>query len=65
MGSEQDFLFKIIDELGIKPSFNLRDNFDKILFVEGQDDCTFYKLIASTLLNMDLKNIFDITMWRK
>lgn len=57
VGSEQDFLFKIIDELGIKPSFNLRDNFDKILFVEGQDDCTFYKLIASTLLNMDLKNI--------
>ena len=56
-GNEQDFLFKIIDELGIKPSFNLRDNFDKILFVEGQDDGTFYKLIASTLLNMDLKNI--------
>ena len=57
VGNEQDFLFKIIDELGIKPSFNLRDNFDKILFVEGQDDGTFYKLIASTLLNMDLKNI--------
>lgn len=56
-GYEQEFLFKIIDELGIKPSFNLRDNFDKILFVEGQDDGTFYKLIASTLLNMDLKNI--------
>jgi hypothetical protein len=29
VGNEQDFLFKI-DELGIKPSFNLRDNFDKI-----------------------------------
>lgn len=56
-GSEQAFLFKVIDELGIKPSFNLRDHFDKILFVEGQDDGTFYKLIASTLLNMDLKNI--------
>jgi len=56
-GNEQEFLFKIIDELGIKPSFNLRDNFDKILFVEGQDDGTFYKLIASRLLNMDLKNI--------
>lgn len=56
-GNEQDFLFKVIDELGIKPSFNLRDHFDKILFVEGQDDGTFYKLIASILLNMDLKNI--------
>ena len=57
VGNEQDFLFKVIDELGIKPSFNLRDHFDKILFVEGQDDGTFYKLIASILLNMDLKNI--------
>lgn len=56
-GNEQDFLFKIIDELGIKPSFNLRDHFDKILFVEGQDDAAFYKLIASTLLNMDLENV--------
>ena len=56
-GNEQEFLFKIIDELGIKPSFNLRDNFDKILFVEGQDDGAFYKLIASTLLKMDLNNI--------
>lgn len=56
-GNEQNFLFKIIDELGIKPSFNLRDNFDKILFVEGQDDGVFYKLIASTLLKMDLNNI--------
>lgn len=56
-GNEQDFLFKIIDELGIKPSFNLRDHFDKILFVEGQDDSTFYKIISSTLLGMDLKNI--------
>lgn len=56
-GNEQEFLFKIIDELGIKPSFNLRDNFDKILFVEGQDDGAFYKLIASKILGMDLKNI--------
>jgi predicted ATP-dependent endonuclease of OLD family len=56
-GNEQEFLFKIIDELGIKPSFNLRDHFDKILFVEGQDDGIFYKLISSTLLGMDLKNI--------
>ncbi|WP_286733045.1 MULTISPECIES: ATP-dependent nuclease [Sphingobacterium] len=56
-GNEQDFLFKIIDELGIKPSFNLRDNFDKILFVEGQDDGTFYKLIAKKLLNIDMNNV--------
>lgn len=57
IGTEQYFLFKIIDELGIKPSFNLRDHFDKILFVEGQDDCLFYKMIAKNILDMDLENI--------
>lgn len=56
-GNEREFLFKIIDELGIKPSFNLRDNFDKILFVEGQDDGTFYKLIANNLLECDLSKV--------
>lgn len=56
-GNEQGFLFKIIDELGIKPSFNLRDNFEKILFVEGQDDAIFYKLIAQHLLESDLSKV--------
>ncbi|MFN0292504.1 ATP-dependent nuclease [Pedobacter helvus] len=57
IGNEQEFLFKIIDELGIKPSFNLRDDFEKILFVEGQDDGTFYKLIATHLLESDLSKV--------
>jgi predicted ATP-dependent endonuclease of OLD family len=56
-GTEQDFLFKIIDELGIKPSFNLRDHFDKILFVEGQNDSIFYKMIAKNILAMNMENI--------
>src|SRR5690606_16032813 len=56
-GNEREFLFKIIDELGIKTSFNLRDDFEKILFVEGQDDGTFYKLIANHLLECDLSKV--------
>src|SRR5690606_5153137 len=56
-GNEREFLFKIIDELRIKPSFNLRDDFEKILCVEGQDDGTFYKLIANHLLECDLSKV--------
>lgn len=57
IGNEREFLYKIIDELGIKPSFNLRDDFEKILFVEGQDDGTFYKLIAKKIFDSDLDTI--------
>jgi putative ATP-dependent endonuclease of the OLD family len=54
-GQETDFLFKVIDELGIKPSYNLRDNFEKILFVEGPDDSVFYSLICDRLLTRRLE----------
>jgi predicted ATP-dependent endonuclease of OLD family len=53
-GNEQDFLFKIIDELGIKPSFNLRDHHEHILFVESTNDMKFYDIICKKLLNFDL-----------
>lgn len=49
------FLMKIISELGIKPSYNLRDDFEKILFVEGQDDSTFYKIICDKVLGKSLE----------
>jgi len=56
--AEQDrdtaFLHKVISELGIKPSYNLRDDFDKILFVEGQDDATFYKIVCQKVLGKNL-----------
>jgi predicted ATP-dependent endonuclease of OLD family len=48
--SDTAFLNKVIIELGIKPSYNLRDDFEKILFVEGQDDATFYKIICNKVL---------------
>jgi predicted ATP-dependent endonuclease of OLD family len=50
------FLMKIIFELGIKPSYNLRDNFEKILFVEGQDDASFYKIICEKILGRNLED---------
>jgi predicted ATP-dependent endonuclease of OLD family len=53
-GNEQDFLFKIIDELGIKPSFNLRDNHEHLLFVESTNDMKFYDIICKKLLGFNL-----------
>ncbi len=52
---DSDFLMKIISELGIKPNYNLRDNFERILFVEGQDDSTFYKIICNKVLGKDVE----------
>lgn len=49
--NDTDFLMKIVDELGIKPNYNLRDDFEKILFVEGQDDATFYRIICGKILS--------------
>lgn len=50
-----DFINEIIQELGVKPSFNLRDDFNKILFVEGKDDLEFYKKVSSELIGKDLE----------
>lgn len=50
-----DFINKIIKELGVKPSFNLRDDFEKILFVEGKDDIEFYKKVTFELIGKDLE----------
>ncbi|PCJ81191.1 MAG: hypothetical protein COA49_05640 [Bacteroidetes bacterium] len=50
-----DFINEIIQELGVKPSFNLRDDFDKILFVEGKDDLEFYKKVTFELIGKDLE----------
>lgn len=54
--SDTAFLNKVIIELGIKPSYNLRDDFEKILFVEGQDDATFYKIICNKVLGRHLED---------
>lgn len=53
-GHEQEFLFKIIDELGIKPSFNLRDHHESMLFVESTNDMKFYDIIYINMLGFNL-----------
>ena len=50
------FLSMVIDELGIKPNYNLRDDFERILFVEGQDDASFFKVICSKVLSRNLED---------
>jgi AAA15 family ATPase/GTPase len=52
-GNEIEFTQNIVKELGIKPSFNLTDNFEKILFVEGKDDATFYNLVCKKVLGIE------------
>jgi putative ATP-dependent endonuclease of OLD family len=52
----KEFLGKIINELGIKPSFNLRDHHEKIVFVESTNDAKFYNIICEQLLNSTLIN---------
>jgi predicted ATPase len=54
--NDKDFIFKIANELGIKPSYNLRDSFEKILFVEGKDDVIFFKILCKKLLEKNLEN---------
>lgn len=54
VGNEQDFLFKVIDELGIKPSFNLRDHHEHLLFVESINDMKFYDIVCQQLLGFNL-----------
>lgn len=55
-----EFIRKIIDELGIKPHHNLRDKFTKILFVEGKDDIYFYSKLSKLLTSKKLGENEDI-----
>lgn len=48
------FLLKIVDELGIKPTYNLRDHHEKIVFVESINDAKFYNIICEKLLGASL-----------
>ncbi|QTA81480.1 XisH protein domain-conaining protein [Desulfonema limicola] len=48
------FISAIVDELGIKPSYNLRDNHEKIVFVDSHNDAHFFNLICRNLIDRDL-----------
>ena len=46
-----DILDQIIQELGIRPNYNLlNDNYRKIIFVEGKGDCIFWSIAMSKLI---------------
>lgn len=49
------FIQKIVKELGIKPHYNLVDNFSNILFVESNNDINFYDVICNKILKNTLK----------
>ena len=53
---EQTFIESIINELGIKPYYNLREKFEKIVFVEGKDDIVFYDQVSQKINNKPLKS---------
>ena len=53
---EKGIIEEIINELGIKPFYNLRDSFEKIIFVEGFDDIEFIKIATKKLLDKDLNS---------
>jgi putative ATP-dependent endonuclease of OLD family len=53
-GNRNEFIEKIVSELGIKPSHNLRDHHEKIVFVEGSNDVKFYEVACRKLLDKSL-----------
>jgi putative ATP-dependent endonuclease of OLD family len=54
--NKDEFIMHIIEELGIKPSYNLRDHHEKIVFVESKNDAKFYDIICKKVLE---KNLLD------
>jgi len=52
--NKNEFIMHIVDELGIKPSYNLRDHHEKIVFVESKNDAIFYNIICKKVLDADL-----------
>lgn len=57
---KETFLNNIINELGIKPSYNLRDSHEKIVFVESHNDARFYDIICRTLIDKPLVGVDTI-----
>jgi predicted ATP-dependent endonuclease of OLD family len=51
---KEAFITAIVSELGIKPSYNLRDSHEKIVFVESHNDAHFFHLLCKNLINKDL-----------
>ncbi len=53
---EGDIIEQIINELGIRPDYNLLKHTRYIIFVEGPDDVLFLRIAAKKLLDKDLQS---------
>lgn len=77
---EQNIIDQIINELGIRPDYNLLKEIKYLIFVEGIDDIHFLKTYARTVLNKaleddkilcviggggSLKNYADLNLFKK
>lgn len=51
-----DIIDQIINELGIKPDYNLLEETKYLIFVEGKDDIYFLKAYAKTVLGKHFEN---------
>ncbi len=53
---KQNIIDQIINELGIRPDYNLLKEIKYLIFVEGVDDIHFLKTYAKTVLSKDLED---------
>jgi predicted ATP-dependent endonuclease of OLD family len=58
--TENEFIDKIVLELGIKPSYNLKDHHKKIVFVESSNDSKFYDIVCQQILGSPLLGLEKI-----
>lgn len=58
--TENEFIDKIVVELGIKPSYNLKDHHKKIVFVESSNDSKFYDIVCQQILGSPLLGLEKI-----
>ncbi len=52
----ENIIEQIINELGIRPDYNLLKEIKYLIFVEGKDDIHFLNSYAKTVLNKDLED---------
>lgn len=51
---------RIIEELGIRPQYNMRDKYSKILFCESKNDIRFYDVVSKELIGKGIIGNPDI-----
>jgi len=56
--NDEEFLIDIARQIGVKPSHNILDTYETIIFVEGSNDIKFLKT-ASEKLGKNLHNMID------